>query len=312
MSLVVQEQVLFELLFDRALRERFVKEGVAALSGRELDDDDRLDFSAIRPEALTLDATMRAGFILSQFCRSYPLSFSLVSSLPQGLELLRQLIDVQTMRAAPLQRLVTFGTRLKEQVQQQPFASARERALVISVLDAEIGMAWTSAALKAELVNGKSVPDEVDVPEDWLQRPAAIAPFVSAAVIPSSHAALKGELCVATGASLWRQLSRQPLSATERQRVLQKNDPRILVARAVVAEPSRCEPVTEHRTVELSEGFASLLGHVNGSVSIADILQQLGQAGAGEALLASVQEGFRQLAQQGMLIFSAMTARSLE
>lgn len=305
MSLAVQEQVLFELLFDRALRERFVQEGVPALSGHDLDDNERRDFAAIRPEALTLDAAMRAGFILSQFCRSYPLSFSLVSSLPQGIDLLRQLVDVQTMRSAPLERLVTFGTRLKEQVQQQAFASTRERALMISILDAEIGMVWTSAALKQEVLRGKSVPDEVDVPVDWLQRPAGMAPFVSAAVIPSSHARLKAELCVETGASLWRQLSRQPLSVADRQRVLQKNDPRVLVARAVVAQSSRCEPVTEHRTVELSEGFASLLGHVNGSVSIADILQQLEQAGAGLVLLDSVQEGFRQLAQQGMLTFTA-------
>lgn len=303
MSLAVQEQVLFELLFDRGLRERFVQEGVSALSGRDLSDDECLDFAAIRPEALTLDASMRAGFILSQFCRSYPLSFSLVSSLPQGIELLRQLVDVQTMRAAPLQRLVIFGTRLKEQVQQQSFASARERALVISIMDAEIGMAWTSAAVKQEMLSGKSVPGEADVPVDWLQRPVAIAPFVSAAVIPAPHAGLKAGLCVATGASLWRQLSRQPLSVADRQRVFQKNDPRILVARAVVAQPSRCEPVTEHRTVELTEGFGSLLGHVNGSASVAGILQQLGQAGADGALLGSVQEGFRQLAQQGMLAF---------
>lgn len=308
MSLAVQEQALFELLFDRALRERFVQEGIAALSGRGLSDDECRDFSAIRPEALTLDATMRAGFILSQFCRSYPLSFSLVSSLPQGADLLRQLVDVQTMRATPLQRLVTFGTRLKEQVQQQSFASAREQALVISILDAEIGMAWTSAALKQQVLSGNSVPGEVDVPVDWLQRPVAIAPFVSAAVMPSPHAGLKAGLCVATGASLWRQLSRQPLSAADRQRVLQKHDPRILVARAVVAQPSRCEPVTEHRTVELPEGFAPLLGHVNGSASVAGILHQLGQAGADEALLGSVQEGFRQLAHQGMLTFSVMKA----
>lgn len=303
MSLALQEQALFELLFDRALRERFVQDGVSALAGRGLGDDALRDFAAIRPEALTLDASMRAGFILSQFCRSYPLSFSLVSSLPQGVGLLRQQVDVQTMRTGPLQRLVTFGTRLKEQVQQQPFASVRERALVISILDAEIGMAWTSAALRQELLSGKSLPQEVDVPVDWLQRPAAIAPFVSAAVLPSSHAVLKAGLCAATGASLWRQLSRQPLSVADRQRVLQQHDPRILVARAVVAQPSRCEPVTEHRTVELPEGFASLLGHVNGSASVAGILQQLGQAGAGETLLGSVQAGFRQLALQGMLCF---------
>jgi hypothetical protein len=81
------------------------------------------------------------------------------------------------------------------------------------------------------------------------------------------------------------------------------NDPRVLVARAVVTQDSRCEPMADHRTVELSEGFASLLGHVDGTLSVAAMLQQLRQAGADEGLLGSVQEGFRQLGQQGMLSF---------
>lgn len=304
MSLSAQEQVLFDLLFDRSLRERFVQNGVSALAGRGLDNDECRDFSAIRPEALVLDAAMRAGFILSQFCRSYPLSFSLASSLPQGLDQLRQLVDVKTMRSAPLERLITFGVRLKEQLLAQAFATERERARGISIVDAEIGMAWTSAAVKKEMLQGGQVTGDVHVPEDWLQRHVAMAPFVSAAVIPSPYSRLKAELCAETGAGLWRRLSRQPLAAVERQRVLQATDSRILVARAVVAQASCCEPVTEHLTVELSEGFASLLGHVNGTASIAAILLQLKQAGAGDALLDSVQGGFRQLAQQGMLLFS--------
>lgn len=303
MSLAAQEQVLFDLLFDRSLRERFVREGVTALSGRGLDADECRDFAVIRPEALALDAAMRAGFILSQFCRSYPLSFSLASSLPQGIEVLRQLVDVQTMRSMPLDRLFAFGVRLKEQLLLQPFASVRERALVISIVDAEIGMAWTSAALKKEMLQGVKVMADAGVPEDWLQRRVTMAPFVSAAVIPSPYSLLKAGLCTETGAGLWRRLSRQPLPVGERQRVLQVTDPRILVARAVVAQESPCEPVTDHLTVELSEGFASLLGHVGGTTSVAAILQQLKQAGAGDTLLDSVREGFRQLAQQGMLRF---------
>ena len=302
MSFALQEQLLFELLFDCALRERFVQEGVSALAGRGLDDHALHDFSAIRPEALTLDASMRAGFILSQFCRSYPLSFSLVSSLPHGLEMLRALVDVQTMRVVPLERVLTFGFRLKESVSQRAFSSARERTLVVSILDAEIGMAWTAASLKKDVLAGRSPAEPARLPDDWRQRRVTMAPFVSAAVIPAPHARLKAALCAETGAGLWRRLSRQPLSASERQRALQAADVRVLVARATVALASACEPVTEHVTVELPEGFASLLGHVDGTVAVADILRQLQQAGAGEDLLASVQEGFRQLWQQGMLV----------
>ncbi|HQV42280.1 MAG TPA: hypothetical protein PLN04_09740 [Moraxellaceae bacterium] len=303
MSLLDQEQVLFDLLFDRNLRDHFVKDGVIALSGYNLNEAERQDFPTIRPEALVLDASMRAGFILSQFCRSYPLSFSLVSSLSQGVEPLRALIDVKTMRTSPLERLKVFGVRLKEWLQQQSFASLQEQALILSIIDAEIGMVWTSAELKKAALQG-DLPECVEIHEDWLQWRVAFAPFVSAAVIPFSYGELKAELCAETGAGLWRTLTRQPLSADERLRILRKRDPRILVARAVVAQESRCEPVTEHYTVELPEGFAALLEHVNGTVPVAAILVQLRQVGADEPLLDSVQEGFRQLMQQGMLVFS--------
>jgi hypothetical protein len=304
MSLAAQESVLFELLFDHDFREHFVRDGCAALAGRGLEEQECLDFMTIRPEALILDASMRAGFILSQFCRSYPLSFSLVSSLPQGIFQLRQMIDARIMRRAPLDRLVMFGSRLKDVVENSSLESSHERVHMSSILEAEIGMAWTSSALKKNVMQGVQIA-EGTVPADWVQQPVGLAPFVSAAVIPSSYANLKQQLCAETGSELWRRLNRQPLTVDERLHVLQVDDPRVLVARAVVSQASRCEPVTEHRTVELSEGFASLLGHVNGTVSVAGILRQLQQAGAGEGLLVSVQEGFRQLAHQGMLVFVA-------
>jgi hypothetical protein len=303
MSLEAQEQVLFDLLFDRALRDRFLQSGISALSGRGLTDEECRDFSTIRPEALRLDAAMRTGFILSQFCRSYPLSFSLASSCPQGVEGLRQLVDVHVMRRASFERLLAFGLKLKEWFQRQEFSSARERSLVVSIVDAEIGMAWTSAAIKKTALQGAQKEGNTVLPEQWLLQRVKLSPFVSAAVLPSSYAVLKAALCEETGAGLWRRLSRQPLAAEARQQALAMNDPRVLVARAVVTQDSRCEPMADHRTVELSEGFASLLGHVDGTLSVAAMLQQLRQAGADEGLLGSVQEGFRQLGQQGMLSF---------
>lgn len=303
MSFAVQEQVLFDLLFDRDLRARFVRDSVTALAAYDLDETEQRDFAVIRTDALELDASMRAGLILSQFCRSFPLSFSIVSSLNNGLDLLRPLIDTQTMRAPPLARVTTFGVRLKEVLSGQDFGSNREKALVISILEAELGMAWTGATLKQEVLDSKPVPQgPVTVVPDWLQRPVRLAPFVSAAIIPRSYPGLKEALCPRMGAELWRHLSRCPLTAGQRRQVLQVNDPRMLVARAVLSHASRCEPTVEYLTVELSEGFAPLLQHVDGASSVSGILMQLRQAGASQPLLASVQTGFLQLLKNGMLV----------
>jgi len=302
MSFAVQEQLLFDLLFDRDLRERFGRDPIAALASYDLDESERRDFAVIRPDALELDATMRAGLILSQFCRTFPLSFSMVSSLSNGIDLLRQLIDTQTMRTPPLERLTTFGVRLKDILSGQDVGSNREKALSISIMEAELGMAWTSAALRREVLNGNPVPESpAAIITDWLQRPVRLASFVSAAIIPGSYQQLKNALCPSMGAELWRHLNRQPLTVEQRRQVLQVNDPRILVARAVVSHASRCEPTVEHCTVELSEGFAPLLQHVDGKGSVNAILVQLRQAGAPEPLLNSVQAGFRQLLENGML-----------
>jgi CBS domain-containing protein len=92
-----------------------------------------------------------------------------------------------------------------------------------------------------------------------------------------------------------------PAAATAREALLATPDLRLLVARAAVARPSPCEPVVEHATVELGEGFARLLPHLDGRQSVSGLLDALRGAGADDGLLAGVLGGFRELARQGML-----------
>lgn len=302
MSLAQQEQVLLDLLFDRARRAAFRRDPAAALEPYGLSEDERADFDTIRPEALELDATVRTGLILAQFCRSYPLSFSLLSSLPDGLDLLRGSVDAALMRTAPSERVGSLGIRLRDAVQEMPGPeSVRERARISSIVEAELGMAWTAQLARAAALMG-DVPAAAPLPDDWLQRPLRLAPFTSAAILSRPYAILKDALCPCTGAELWRQLAREPLAAARRRDLLAQDDLRLLVGRAVIARPSPCEPVVEHVTVELGEGFARLLPHLDGRTSVNMLLARLREAGAEEMLLASVTTGFRQLAQQGMLV----------
>lgn len=303
MSFAAQEHALFDLLFDRARRAAFRDDPVAALASYDLTAEERTDFSVLRADALELDAGMRTGLILSQFCRSFPLSFSLVSSLPDGLQRLRDLIDVETMRTSPLERLTAFGVRLRDGLRADTaaFASAREQALVLSVMEAELGMAWTACARKqAWLETARAAAPVAPVPADWLQRPLVMADFVSAALLPQPYAVLKEALCPCTGAALWRRLAKEPLTAVQRQALFRQPSLRLLVARAELVNASRCEPQAEHVTVELPEGFASLLPHLDGTTPVSTMLAQLQAAGAQASMLDGVQGGFLQLLQHGM------------
>lgn len=301
MSLAAQEQALLDLLFDRDRRAAFRADREAALGAYAMSAAERADFATVRVDALELDAAARVNFILAQYCRSYPLSFSLVSSLPEGLGRLRALVDAALLRTPPGERVAAFGMRLRDGLRADGGGQgARAQALLLAVVEAELGMAVTAQLARAAALRGEATTPAA-VPADWLRRPLRLAAFSSAAVLPRPYAELKASLCPCTGSELWRRLGREPLAAERRQALLATPELRLLVARAVVARASPCEPVVEHVTVELGEGFARLLPHLDGRQSVSGLLDALRGAGADDGLLSGVLGSFRELARQGML-----------
>lgn len=302
MSFKEQERALFDLLFDKKLREDFCIDQGSALSAYELNESELLDFAEIRPEALKFDAKLRADLLLSQICQIFPITFSVVSSLENGLEILKQLINTQTMRTAPTERATLMGKILREQLTEFTYDTPAEKPLIIAILEAELGMAWTAATLKRFVLEGGTTEENnSSVPENWMNRPIKLASYVSASVLPQPYTSLKSQICSHPTGKLWNHISRNPVSKSLRQKIFQKEDPMLLVARAMVSHPSRCAPTVEHKTVELIEGFAHLFQHVNGSMSVEQILAELKQAGAPEQIIQSVQNGFFQLLENEML-----------
>ncbi len=305
MSYQEQERALFDLLFDNTVRENFCKDSIAALYQYELSDKERNDFTVVRPDALELDAKIRADLLLSHFCRTFPVSFSIVSSLDDGLDVLKGLVDVETMRTVIVDRATFFGRRLGESLNTFSFAAEDEQAKVSAILEAELGMAWTSASLKREVLeNGELYIKSPQLDQDWSEKNIKLAPYVCAAIIPASYEELKRSFCPESDCDLWRNISKKPILASRRRKILENDDPRLFVARAHVSHMSRCEPTVEQKTAELSEGFASLFQHVNGSASVEYILAQLRQIGAQEQMLESIKSTFQQLLQSEMLEFS--------
>lgn len=166
-------------------------------------------------------------------------------------------------------------------------------------------MAWTSGSLKREVLENGLLhikPSELD--QDWSNQNIKLAPYVCAAMIPDSYEKLKTSFCPELDCDLWRSLNKKPVLAASRKKILEKDDPRLFVARAHVSHMSRCEPTIVQKTTELSGGFASLFQHVNGTVSVDYILQQLKQIGAQEEMLQSIKATFKQLLESDMLEFS--------
>jgi hypothetical protein len=305
MSFQEQERALFDLLFDSTVRNNFCKNSTAALNQYDLNQDELNDFTVIRPDALELDAKIRADLLLSHLCRSFPVSFSLVSSFENGLDVLKALIDVETMRTATIERATFYGRRIGDSLNSFSFSTPDEQAKISAILEAELGMAWTSASLKRELLeNGQLHIKSTQLDQDWSNQNIKLAPYVCAAMIPESYEKLKELLNSGSECDLWRTLCKKPLAASRRKKILEKDEPRLFIARAHVSHMSRCEPTIDQKTAELSEGFAPLFQHVNGTVSVEYILQQLKQIGAQEQMLQSIKATFKQLLESEMLEFS--------
>jgi hypothetical protein len=303
MSFAEQERALFDLLFDTPLREKFIKNPTSALTDYGLSKEELADFLVINPHGLALDAKVRVDLILGQWCRTFPLTFSLLSSLNGGLLLLRSLVDSHTMRRAPIERVVVFAQRLRQALIAKPAVALDELSLIVAILDAELGMAMTSESLKKAILKGQYIePEPILTTDAWSSQPVTLTSYISAALIPLSYAVLKKALCPCLGAELWRYLNKTPLLSADRQRLWQQADARLLVAKAKVSTLSDSDPTIDHVTIELAEGFASLFEYVNGTMSVEQILQQLKQMGAPESLLQGIKSGFRQLSVAGMIV----------
>lgn len=303
MSFIEQERVLFDLLFDHSLRADFAQDADAVLNRYDLEEKERNDFRTIRIDALMLDASMRKQLLLSTISHAYPVTFSLVSAIPSGPGLLKDLIDTETMHTPPIQRATVFGKRLRDRLQTIPMARESERPLLLALAEVETGMAWTAATLKQHVVDAGKVNQAKDsLPDNWSSLPMKLADFVSVAMLPLSYQTLKQQLGNNNGGDTWSKVSVKPLAAARMSRVLETQHPALLVAQARLEHASACEPGITHQTLELSEGFAHLFQHINGSSSVDQLLAGFKQAGAPQNLVDSVKTGFRKLVDMRMLI----------
>ena len=305
MSFQEQERAMFDLLFDQRLRGHFCRDAEQALESYELSTDELADFAAIRPDALEIDAKMRRGFLLTHICRAYPLSFSIVCSLDGGRDILKSLVDSQTVRANSLERPGLYGTRLRETLSNLSFDRANEQTMTLAIVEAELSMSLIAASLKKQVLESAHAPaPAAEIGPDWSAKSIKLAAHVGAAIIPQPYADMKRKFCPVADSELWTHLAQNTLSKSERRAVMGNENRRLFFARARISQFSLCDPTVDFQTMELSDGFAPLFQHVDGHNSSDTIFRQLAQAGADDKILAGVKAGFLQLLQNGMLEFS--------
>jgi hypothetical protein len=304
MSFIEQERALFDLLFDKQLRDAFISDGNTSLVEYELDQDELGDFKTIRPDALEIDCNIRINLVLSQVCRAYPVSFTLLSSIPDGFEQLKILVNPALMKTPHTDRNSHFGESLLNNANSFNISDESLRAKIFAYVATERGMAISASLLKEDVINGKYNLDSVEnASDEQMEKPTSLAPFVSASLLPSSYMTIKKDICKVRESSLWRYLSKTPLDKKEFARVLSNDDPRLLVTRAYVTSHSNFDPVIDQKTIELPEGFSFLFQYIDGNFSINHILEQMKQTGAEEKMLKSIQSAFIQLIELGVLRF---------
>ena len=177
-----QERLLFDLVFNDQGTSVVCDTTTKLFANYQLSTQEQADFSSINQEALALDVRVQVDLILSQWCRSLPLTFSLVSSLSNGLALLKQLVDSQTMLQAPNDRIVYFATRLRQQLIAQPQIDLQRLSLLVAVLDAG-GHGGTSRLLKQTVINEQEIATTQSEPFNS-QAKITIADYVSASLLP--------------------------------------------------------------------------------------------------------------------------------
>lgn len=303
MSFIEQERALFDLLFDKPLRDYFIANGSACLTDYDLTQEEINDFNQIRPEAFELDCNIRTNLILSRICKNYPVSFTLLSACPDGITKLKDCLTSHLMRTPVIRRNVVFAELLMESIANFNFPDEIVRDKVIAFLSAERGMALTAASIKEAIQAGNEIPAETNGMLDniWDKEPVKLAPYVSASILPQSYMRIKKSICKEKDSSLWRHLGNTPLEKKELISMRETDDPRLFVTRAYVESFSRFDPVIDQKTVELSEGFAFLFQYVDGSYSIEHILEQMQQTGAEGKMLDSIRATFKRLMEMGMI-----------
>lgn len=305
MGLAEQEQALFALVFDPAVRAAFHAEPHATLARLGVPAHEHGDFLSLSHFGLDVDARDRELLVLARLVRSFPLTVAATSAFPGGVDLVKNLVGPAHFAVPVEERPARFGAELHQRLTSLDGPSSMEQDLLLALARWEATLAHLAASARTAASRGEIGPEQGTLDEptaDWQERPLALAPFLAVARFPVSLVELTRTLVPCRPEDLWARLLHAPLPRVRLQSALEaKGEGRLVLGRAVVVHASPTDSEVIHRTMEVAAGFEAFLAKIDGTRSARKLLQAFVGAGAPPAVVDGVRAGLHRLVQERML-----------
>lgn len=309
MALPDQEHFLLRLVFERPLREAFLKERASVLAASGLTDEEQQDFAALSGPGLEIDARDRTALVMGRLAASFPLTVAALSALPGGVQAMADAVDGGHFLAPLHLRPARFGEALGQLLPKlQP--EEPERLFVAAIQGWETGLAATAGGVRKSAMEGglppPPKPQGAEPSKGWLRGRVRLAEHVVAATLPDSPEALTRQLCPFPPDALWTRIQRAPLPRSRlAEAAAVRGEGVVALARPEVVVAHRCEATVKQALVVLPGGFRFLLGALDGRASPEQLLAGLTSAGAPAALTTRVKGVLWTLSGRGFVIPAA-------
>jgi hypothetical protein len=304
MSFQTQEQALFDLLFDEDFLQEFIDDKQGALELYGLTAEEIADFAVIRTDSLKLESAMRKKMLLGQMVKHLPLSFALMSSFTNGLDICQSIIKPYLVQMNGYERLAVFIKQLLLHLEELNYIHENDRFFVEQVVKLEAAM-MQQAEQRYKTSPQAESEAMVSITKADFTKKIQWSAFTSAHSLPLAYSLLQEKLCQnLSGADLWQKLQNEPLQIEDRMQLILNLQPKLLITKPVVSFSSETDSEISFKTVELIEGFEPLLKSINGRNSINDLLNLYKNAGADADTLEHIRQGICVLYENNLLRFS--------
>ncbi len=307
MSFLLQEQVMFELLFDDDFRAEYKLDATSALSLYGLTPSEIDDFLPLRLDALALEADVRKRMILSQICTQAPLSFAWLSSFDNGFDILKGLLSPFVVRAPTSERGALLLQQLLYAMDDLSFFNAADKDLTKYIFQLELCF-----CKQLELRHIDQFSRGIQMSHESAQNntldetvPLRLAPLLGVNFLPLSYWDIKQSLCVVDVDLLWRELQNNPILVEQRVNLFSSvsdSTGKCIVSLPKLLKASPTDPVVDLHIVEMIDGFLPLLNKINSYRSLSDILVLFESAGANQTVIRQAQEGINILYKEACIL----------
>ncbi|MBL9037848.1 MAG: hypothetical protein JNG84_04965 [Archangium sp.] len=276
---MTSEALLFKLLFDADARRTFVENRAQFLEDEAIEASERPMWLAVDAQGLELDASMRAGYLMSALCRPYVVTAAALGSAPGGKEQLQSFLASRALLGDVSERTAAFGKHLATLLELNTLGLPPVSQRVLSAFLAwERALQTNAAAIRREAEAGRVPPPVTEPTKAQLKKGrVALPPFFVAAELPLPQGVVLTALDHVSVEDVWLRIRSSSMDfdrlvAATRGTAM----PVTVIARGVVrglsAETPGVAPLVDvsHLTAELPGRRRDFFQALRGEKSLAD------------------------------------------